>query len=195
MRPPVWALENSTRLDLTRFATEFAGAWSKMGSRFLKVECWQTYREAEGNTSQEAYDRGDVEKARELLNHEAEADRPLYDDVEKRGIDYARIRLVQEPLTPYLEYELTSYRIREEMGENIEIVRRPPHERLPDEDHFDFLLFDRSRALIHDYGDTGSQSGGWGTSEPAVILRLEECALRLRRAATPLRQFLVDTQR
>src|SRR5258708_28601067 len=116
---------------------------------------------------------------REVLDHEAEGDRPLYDDVEKRGIEYARIRLVQEPLTPYLEYELTSYRIREEMGENIEIVQRPPHERLPDEDHFDFLLFDRSRALIHDYGDTRSQSGGWGTSEPAVILPLQACALHL----------------
>lgn len=35
-----------------------------------------------------------------LLAVEAEADRPLYADMAERGLDYARIRLIKEPLTP-----------------------------------------------------------------------------------------------
>ena len=192
MHPPAWALAGSTRLDLNKFGSAFASAWSRVESRFLKLECWQSYHEAETNESQVAYDRGDVATARQLLEREAEADRPLYEDVQRRGIEYARVRLVQEPLTPYLEYELLSYHIRAEMGENIEIVRCEPDVRLPDEQHFDFLLFDRHTALIHDYGteEIGFQVGGWLTHEPGVIAGLEAVVSGLRRQAMPLGQYL-----
>src|SRR5882672_4909722 len=162
MYPPSWVLANSTRLDLGEFGVAFASAWSRIESRFLKLECWQAYQELEATESQTAYDRGDVEAARELLQHEAEADRPLYEDIRRRNIEYARVRLVREPLTAYLEYELLSYRIRAEMGENIEVVCET-RQHLADEQSFDFLLFDRHTALDHDYGngEVGLQTGGW----------------------------------
>jgi Family of unknown function (DUF6879) len=194
MRPPTWALAGSTRLDLDEFGPAFASAWSRIEARFLKLECWQSYREAETNESQAAYDRGDIEAARQLLEHEAQADRPLYEDVQRRGVEYARVRLVQEPLTPYLEYELLSYRIRAEMGENIEVVRCEPALRLPDEQHFDFLLFDHHTALIHDYGteEIGFQVGGWLSHEPEVIARLGVTAAKLRSRAVPLGEYLAQ---
>jgi hypothetical protein len=190
MLPPQWALQSSRRLDLEEFGSLFARAWSRIQSRFLKLECWQTYRERETNKSQAAYDNGDVSRARELLRQEAEIDRPLYEDIRTRGIDYTRIRLIQEPLTPYLRYELMAYRIREDMGENIEVVRCGNDLELPSEDYFDFLLFDRHTALIHDYGDTGLQSGGWITRNTDVISSLETLAVRLRASAFPLREFV-----
>ena len=193
MTPPAWALGNSTRLDLDGFGSAFASAWRGLQSRFLKVECWQRYREADDNQSQAAYDRGDVDSARELLRREAEADRPLYEDVRNRGIEYARVRLVQEPLSPYLEYELLNYRIRADMGENIEVVRHGGT-RLPDERHFDFLLFDRNLALLHDYGagEIGRQTGGWLTRSADVIDRLEQTVVALRRQSIPLRRYLME---
>ncbi|MFL6054036.1 MAG: DUF6879 family protein, partial [Actinoallomurus sp.] len=152
MPPPGWALTKSAKLDLDEFGGGFARTWSRIESRFLKLECWQAYRELEASESQAAYERGDMEAACKLLQQEADGDRPLYEDVNRRGIEYARVRLVQEPLTDYLAYELVSYRIRADMGENIEVVVCDPALRLPDEHHFDFLLFDRHTALIHDYG-------------------------------------------
>ncbi|WP_329252375.1 hypothetical protein OG417_08800 [Actinoallomurus sp. NBC_01490] len=192
MLPPTWALSGSTRLDLQEFSTAFSRAWSQTESRFLKLECWQAYREAQACESQEVYEHGDIETACELLRREAEADRPLYEDVDKRHLDYARIRLVQEPLNPYLRYELLSYGIRAEMGENIEVVRCDPALRLPSDEYFDVLLFDRRTALIHDYGtgEVGRQSGGWLTHEPHVLARLEEMILALREGAVPLQQYL-----
>jgi len=195
MHPPDWALAGSTRLDLDEFGVAFASAWSRLQSRFLKLECWQRYQESEDNQSQAAYDRGDIDTARELLRREAEVDRPLYEDVHNRGIEYARVRLIQEPLTPYLEYELLSYRIRVDLGENIEVVRCDTGTRLPDKHHFDFLLFDRDTALIHDYGtaEIGRQVGGWLTHEPDVISRLEQTAGSLREGAVPLQRYLATT--
>ncbi|GAA2087693.1 DUF6879 family protein [Actinomadura alba] len=189
MRPPAWALRESERLDLDEFSGWFSEAWSALTSRFLKLECRQDYREIETNESQAAYESGDIEKARELLRVEAEADRPLYEDVIKQSIDYARIRLVQEPLSPYLRYELISYEIRQAMGENIEVVRVPGELALPNEDYFDFLLFDRYVALIHDYGESGAQSGGWMTRHPGTIESLERTLLALRETAVPIDQY------
>ncbi|MEU7000463.1 DUF6879 family protein [Nonomuraea sp. NPDC046570] len=178
------------RLDLDGFEACFLDAWSRVESRFLKLECWQSYREREVTTSQAAYERGAVQEAERLLRREAEAERPLYQDVQSRGIDYARIRLVQEPLTPYLGYELIAYRIRVKLGENIEVVRCDPAMNLPGTEFFDFLLFDRHTALIHDYGEIGLQSGGWVTNDVAVIASLEKKAIELRRQAVPLEEFL-----
>ena len=192
MYPPAWALANSTRLDLDEFGMAFASAWSRIGSRFLKLECWQAYQESDTNESQAAYDRGDVRAARELLRREAEADRPLYEDVQRRDIEYARVRLVKKPLTPYLEYELLSYRIRADLGERIEVVRCAADLCLPDQRHFDFLLFDQHTALIHDYGtaEVGRQTGGWLTHQPDVIAMLESLVSALRQQAVPLQQYL-----
>jgi hypothetical protein len=192
MCPPAWALVSATRLSLDEFGVAFASAWSRIESRFLKLECWQAYHESDTNESQAAYNRGDTEAARELLRREADADRLLYEDVRRRAIEYARVRLVQEPLTPYLEYELLSYRIRADLGERIEVVSCEPGRRLPDEQRFDFLLFDRRTALIHDYGtvEVGRQTGGWLTHQPDVITSLESVVTGLRRQAVPLQRYL-----
>ncbi len=194
MIPPAWALVNATRLDLDEFSAAFASAWSRIESRFLKLECWQAYQESDTNESQAVYNRGDTETTQHLLRREADADRPLYVDVQRRGIKYARVRLVQEPLTAYLDYELLSYRIRADLGERIEVVVCEAGQRLPDEQHFDFLLFDRHTALIHDYGtaEVGCQTGGWVTHQPDVIASLETIVTALRRQAVPLHQYLAQ---
>ena len=193
MAPPAALLKASARLNLDEFASQFATAWPQLNTRFLKVECWQEYQELEAAESQNAYDRGDIASARDLMEHEAESDRPLYIDVKRRRLDYARIRLLKLPLTHYLKYEMMAYSIRARMGENIEVVELPPTAVVPSADYFDFLLFDWHTALIHDYGsnDIGVQSGGWITHDPDAISVLEENALALRASAIPLRKFLM----
>lgn len=182
MIPPEWIREASTRLNLEEFQSQFASAWSQLTARFLKVECWQEYQELETTGSQEAYKRGDISSARRLLKREAEGDHPLYEDIRNRQIDYARIRLLKLPLTDYLKYEIMAYSIRSEIGENIEILQLHPRTIVPSETHFDFLLFDRHTALIHDYGSapTGAQSGGWISYDTNVVSALGSVAKRWR---------------
>jgi hypothetical protein len=192
MTPPETLLKDAVRLSLDEFGTQFAAAWSLLGHRFLKVECWQEYQELGAAESQHAYNRGDIALARDLLRREAESDRPLYEEVERKSIDYTRLRLVRLPLTGYLEYEMMAYVIRAEMGENIRIAKFPADFALPSEDYFDFLLFDRRIALIHDYGTgaVGIQSGGWLVRNPQSIARLQDKAMAIRGFSEPVGSFL-----
>jgi hypothetical protein len=192
MTPPATVVKDSKRLDLDEFGVQFATAWSRLGERFLKLECWQEYRELEAAESQNAYNRGDIGLARDLLRSEAESDRPLYRDVKRRNIGYARIRLVHLPLTAYLDYEMMAYAIRAKLGENIRVARFPEAVPLPSDEYFDFLLFDRRTALIHDYGSdaVGVQSGGWLVDNPETIKLLEDKALTALRDAVPVERFL-----
>jgi hypothetical protein len=190
MLPPQWATASGKRLSMNDFVSEFVRAWSKLTKRSIKLECWQNYREQEFNRSQDVFMAGDIESATRLLKEEAEEDRSLYEEIKSRKLDHTRIRLVKKPLTPYLEYELISYKIRLAMGENIEIVLFDGGIPLPSTEFFDFLLFDDSLALVHDYGTDGFQVGGWLTEEPEVIRRLEEIAVDLRSRSSPLAEFL-----
>ena len=192
MIPPLWITESGKRLSMPEFGQAFSSAWSNMENRFLKLECWQDYTEQEDNKSQEAFKAGNIGLARKLLTEEAEGDRPLYEDVNARNLDYARIRLLKPPLSSYLRYESMSYSIRAAMGENILAVVLGPEVQLPSEDYFDFLLFDQSVALVHDYGTDGFQVGGWLIDDQETLTRLEGIAANLQAQAKPLLEVLQD---
>jgi hypothetical protein len=189
MTPPRWATDGGKPLSVGDFAKQFSTAWERIERRFLKLETWQTYREQESNRSQAEYLAGNLATAARLLESEAETDRPLYESVSSRGIDYSRVRLVQLPLSSYLRYEMIGYRIRKRMGERIVIVVIDPNVMLPNDQHFDFLLFDQCLALIHDYGTDGHQVGGWLIDDPDILERLEHTALELRARAIPVGEF------
>ncbi|WP_286990768.1 DUF6879 family protein [Thermomonospora sp. CIF 1] len=182
-QPPAWILQDAHRLTLEEFQQAFGEAWSRLKRRFLKVECWQSYREADGVRSQKAYQEGKAELARELLREEAKGDQPLYEEVNARNLEFTRIRLISLPLTDYLRYEMINYEIRRALGENIEFVTPPT----PVTDYFDFLLFDDHTALIHDYGPgpVGHQVGGWVTRAAEPLKHLEKLACELRTYARP----------
>ncbi|MFI0371038.1 DUF6879 family protein [Actinomadura sp. 1N219] len=177
-RPPEWALDGSERLTLAGFLEAFGESWGRTEQRFLKLECWQSYQEAEGVRSQEAYRRGDVSLARSLLEKEAMGDQPLRDEVRARNLDFTRVRLLAHPLTDYLRYEMINYEVRGRLGERMEFFAPPS----PVEEYFDFLLFDSHTALIHDYGPgpVGHQVGGWLTRHAKSLRALAEIVTDLR---------------
>ena len=78
------------------------------------------------------------------------------------------------------------------MGEEIRIAEFTADFPLPSEEYFDFLLFDRHTALIHDYGSgtAGIQSGGWLVRNPETINVLEDRALTIRDRTVPVESFL-----
>jgi hypothetical protein len=182
-QPPAWVLDGADRLALDGFQKAFADAWRGLERRFVKIECWQSYQEAEGVRSQAAFQAGDVARARELLAEEARGDQPLYDDIKARGLDFTRIRLIDPPLTDYLRYELINYEIRAALGEHIEFLLPPS----PVTDYFDFVLFDSVVALVHDYGPgpVGRQTGGWLVRAPGALDGLAALLDDLRARSRP----------
>ncbi|MEO3823069.1 DUF6879 family protein [Actinomadura sp. B10D3] len=194
-QPPAWALDGSERLTLEGFLESFGEAWVRTERRFLKLECWQSYREADGVRSQEAFQAGDAALARRLLEEEAMGDQPLRDEVRSRNLQFTRVRLLSYPLTDYLHYEMINYEVRSRLGEDIEFFVPPS----PVESYFDFLLFDSHTALIHDYGPgpVGHQTGGWLTHHQETLHALADIADDLRTRGEQMRPLegIPDTSR
>jgi hypothetical protein len=191
IRPPAWSVAGARQLSLAEFGAEFGVLWSGLRHGLVKSECWQTYQEPE-TQSWLAYQRGDYAAVPALLEREASFDQVVYDAVTANDTPFVRVRVVRLPLSEYLTFEMWNYIVRARRGETIEILVLPADDQrpLPDHTYFDFLLFDDSAALIHDYGLDGLQTGGWATTEPSVLGRLEESATLARKDAIPLATFL-----
>ncbi|MBX6387872.1 MAG: hypothetical protein IRZ08_02525 [Frankia sp.] len=191
IRPPGWVLDGARRLSPPEFGAEFMRHWTAVRHGLVKLECWQVYQEPE-TRSWQAYQRGDFAAVGGLLEEEAESDQSIYDAAVKNETPFVRVRLVRFPLTDYVTFEMWNYVVRARRGETIEIAVVPDDDPrpLPNHTYFDFLLFDDTAALVHDYGLDGLQTGGWVTTAPPVLRRLAETAARTRETAVPLAAFL-----
>jgi hypothetical protein len=62
------------------------------------------------------------EEALRLLEEKRDVLLASYRGDEIRGSFFHRVRVVEEPLTPYLQWELHSLRLRAECGERVRVV-------------------------------------------------------------------------
>jgi hypothetical protein len=86
-----------------------------------KLERLQHFEE-QGSPSRDALRRGDWEEALRLLEERREALLVGGREDEERRSFFHRVRVVERPLTAYLQWELHSLRIRAECGERIRVV-------------------------------------------------------------------------
>lgn len=188
--PPEWAIAGASRLTLDEFGNAFAESWRGVNARLYKLEAWQTYQEPD-TKSLRAYENGEIEKVEQLIEEEAEADRFVYEDVRKNGTPFIRLRLVKLPLSKYLEWEFWNYQVRQRLGETIMVIDQTSDPMtLPNSSFFDFLLFDDSVALVHDYGRDGLQVGGWLVTSREALRRLSDVAVSLEERSMPLDMFI-----
>lgn len=90
-------------------------------SKSWKFERRQTFREPDDD-SWIVFDQGDWERALEIFE---ERRAKLLEDAkedQERGIELYRVRVVTEPISPYLLWELNALQVRSECGENIRII-------------------------------------------------------------------------
>ncbi len=111
------------RMDLDAYYADFEKHfWSITELGFWKIERQQTFQEPEYD-SWVAFARGDWDESMRLL----EAGRTDMEDyhrkVAQQGFVAARVRVVEEPISAYLQWELNALRIRDECGGSVHIVR------------------------------------------------------------------------
>ncbi len=106
------------------------------------------------------------------------------------GKEWVRVRVVDEPLTPYQRYEMAGYRESQAVGEQVSVVRRSA----AGVTGRDFWLFDADTpdgfAVLMHYDHEGHWEGAEGVAEPAVIAGLVAELDGAARAAMPLNAFL-----
>jgi hypothetical protein len=109
------------------------------------------------------------------------------------GKQMARVHVVREPLSDYLEFELTcSYPANVNAGEDVRVLRRTiwPHLRgLPDHDYW---LFDNAVAAVMIYDEDGNFLGADMISDPGIIARYRRARDLAMRHSVRLADYLAS---
>jgi hypothetical protein len=94
--------------------------WS--ATSFWKLERGQSFAEP-GNDSWEAFSQGRWDESLRILEAERPAMRKYQQRIANVGFTARRVRIVELPLSPYLQWELHSLAIRDECGGPVRIVQ------------------------------------------------------------------------
>ncbi|MEU6313184.1 DUF6879 family protein [Streptomyces sp. NPDC047014] len=86
-----------------------------------KIERGQTFKE-QGSPSWDAFASGDWAGALRLIEAERDSVAAYFQDAARRGLAFRRLRIVEFPVTPYLQWEMNSFRLRSELGEEIRVL-------------------------------------------------------------------------
>jgi hypothetical protein len=110
------------RMKLDAYRADFQkNFWTIKELGFWKLERQQVFKEP-GSASWEAFARGDWNESMRLL----EAGRANVEQDQRKiaehGFATARVRIVEEPISAYLQWELNALRIRDEAGGPTHVV-------------------------------------------------------------------------
>lgn len=154
------------------YYADFYGVLAGDIDRFEKLERGQSFREP-GFDSWEAFDRGDWPAAMALIEKCRASFAEYYEGMTSRGFTCRRVRVVELPVTPYLQWEMHVLRLRAELGEDIRVVSaaqvREFEERQPVPELV-ILGSDAMYEVIYD-GD-GVSAGARRFADPVLIERV-----------------------
>lgn len=111
-----------TRMDRESYRTDLRKReWAVDGVDSWKLERGQHFREP-WNDRWVAFDRGDWDEALRMNDAARDAFTAESRKAAEHGLRLLRVRVVEEPITPYLRWELHSLRVHTECGELIRVV-------------------------------------------------------------------------
>jgi hypothetical protein len=99
----------------------FPRFWNIEAENFWKLERMQTFQEG-NSASWEAFHQGDWDEALRLIQVRKGRLEEYYGRVRRTGFRTHRVRIVEEPISPYLHWQLHSLLQRNELGERTRIV-------------------------------------------------------------------------
>lgn len=120
---------------------------------------------------------GDWDRALQLYERQRPALRDLAAKAARHGSAFRRVRVVEEPISPYLQWELHCLKVRAEYGEHIRVIAADAiaeHENPYQLPEFVSLC---GKVLYQTlYTADGSPDGGIRYSEPHVVAAYEGLA-------------------
>lgn len=158
----------ATPLERSAYHAQYRSAYEG-GGVFWKLERAQTFQEP-GDPSWEAFAAGDWATALELNEADrTEAEAMAAKDRDSR-METRRIRVVEHPVSPYLQWEMQFLRLLAEAGQSLRVLpaarvahleqRRPLPEVV--------LLGDRALFLVR-YDSAGKADGAWRVDDRRAI--------------------------
>ncbi|MFD7896394.1 DUF6879 family protein [Streptomyces sp. NPDC059743] len=122
LRAPTLPPELGERLVRDVYRRDFRERFAAIRNRdSWKLERRQHFEE-QGSASRDALSRGDWDEALRLIEEQREDLLASVREDERRGSRFHRVRVVEKPLTPYLQWELYSLRQRAECGGRVRTI-------------------------------------------------------------------------
>lgn len=110
-----------TRLDRTTYHEEYYRTFKGSIRHLNKLERGQHFQER-GFASWEAFAVGQWDKALSLVDEKRDAYAQQVEEAERLGVAQRRLRVVEFPVTPYVQWELHVLRVRVETGDPIRVL-------------------------------------------------------------------------
>jgi len=151
--------------------------WKTDESGFWKLERLQTFQEP-GSESWRAFADGDWAEARRLTQARRPSMEEYYRKIADHGFGTCRVRVVERPIVPYLQWELDLLRLRDELGGAVRVVdadRVADLERSGILPEIVTLGSDVMYELLYDHD--GLQLGGVRYTDRGLI---EQCRARIK---------------
>lgn len=178
-----------TLLERQDYHAEYWQEYKRSATVFWKLERAQTFREA-GDPSWEAFAAGDWDRALEL-NEADRADAEAIAAMDRSvGVETRRIRVVDHPISPYVQWEMHFLRFLAQAGQSLRVLspaqvrHLEPQRPLPE-------IVTLSPEVMHlvRYDTEGNACGAWRVEDPAAIARCRAELAELFAEGEPLLDF------
>jgi len=152
--------------------------WLAESADSWKIERLQAYDET-GFPSWEAFVAGDWPAALALIEEERQGFAEFYRRFAARGAAFRRIRIVEAPISPYVQWEFQVLRLRAECGERCRVLDADRVAELEIDGPLPELVSLCGRTLYRTLYAGGVPAGATRFTDPDLIGRYERFAERL----------------
>jgi hypothetical protein len=182
------------RLSLTDYRADFRATESVIaGQDSWKLERRQHFRQP-GSASWEAFARGQWTEALRLIEARRDSLMEIGAEAAEKGSRLYRLRVVAEPITPYLQWELHSLKLRAECGELIRVLPATAVLDLEDNGELpEVVTLGPSAAYRILYDSDGVLAGGVKVTDPQAVGRVTDLVRRLYAEGEDLAVFFERT--
>jgi hypothetical protein len=174
---------------LDDFAPRF---WSISSGDSWKLERRQSFRE-DNSASYHAWKAGQRDSAVALLDH-----RPWlvehYQRIQEAGFTAYRVRVVQRPVSDYLQWELRSLVRRAALGERIRVVtaEQVAHLEADGQPLPEIITLGHDLLYCVAYTDGGALAGAARVAEPETVARWRATIAELHEAGRDVADFVAE---
>jgi hypothetical protein len=169
-----------TRLSVPDYKADFRATESTIsGQDSWKLERRQHFREPR-SASWEAFASGQWTEALRLAEARRESLTEFGAKAAENGMGLYRLRVVAEPIIPYLQWELHSLKVRAECGELIRVLPAAAVRELEDDGELPEVVTLGSSAAYHIlYDSAGELTGCVKVTDPQAVERVTSLTRRL----------------
>ncbi|MFF2374610.1 DUF6879 family protein [Streptomyces xiamenensis] len=184
----IWLVNAAYRRDFRERAAGIrdGGSW--------KLERAQHFEEpANRSPSRDALRRGDWETSLRLLEDRRESLLNAWHEDQRRDYVFHRVRVVEWPLTPYVQWELHSLRQQSEYGVPVRVISDAADAVREQESgqHLPEIVTHEGSALHHvQYSEAGDPQGAYLFTDPAVVGPWEDYIKHLFEAGEDVRTYV-----